>query len=136
MSKEFINLCEDAEIRTVTDADYGIVFYCMSDVIAVMRDEISHEVARNYWAVAKHRLLKKPLLNQSLVFEQIKITARDGKMRTTDFMDLENAFKAVRALSLCDNKDIFSSYLRAYSAVPRRDDWDLIVEQAEKQKSA
>ncbi|MBO4446011.1 MAG: hypothetical protein J5782_03595, partial [Clostridia bacterium] len=132
MSKEFINLCEDKEIRTVTDADYGIVFYCMSDVVSVMRDEISRRAARNYWAVAKHRLLEKPLFKKSLVFEQIKVTAHDGKMRATDFMDLDNAYKAMRSLSLCDNKDLFASYLRTYSAAPRSDDWDLMFDQAEK----
>ena len=136
MSKELTNLREDTEIRTVSDPAYGIVFYCMSDVIAVMRDEISRKTARNYWAVAKYRLMKKPLLAKSLVFEQVKVTARDGKMRNTDFMDFENAFMAVRALSLCGDKNLFASYLRAYSEVPRREDWDLIFDKAEKQMSA
>ncbi len=136
MSKEFINLHEDTEIRTVTDADYGRVFYCMSDVIVVMRDEISRRTARNYWAVAKHRLMRRPSFKESLVFEQIKVTAQDGKMRATDFMDFDNAFKTVNALSLCNNKNIFASYLRAYSAMPRSDDWDLVFDRAEEQTSA
>ena len=60
MSQEtHIQLFENAKIRVVWDDEQEKYFFSVVDVIAVLTESADYQLARNYWKVLKHRLVKE-----------------------------------------------------------------------------
>ena len=98
MSQEtHIQLFENAKIRVVWDDEQEKYFFSVVDVIAVLTESADYQLARNYWKVLKHRLVKEG--NETVTnCNQLKLPAPDGKMRLTDVADLEGILRIVQSI--------------------------------------
>ena len=98
MSQELkIQLFEDAKIRVVWDDKKEEYFFSVVDVVGALTESADYQLARNYWKVLKHRLIKEG--NETVTdCNQLKLPAPDGKMRLTDVADLEGVFRIVQSI--------------------------------------
>lgn len=95
--KQAIQLFEQRKVRTVWDDEAGKWYVSIVDVIGVLTEQPDYQLARNYWKVLKHRLLKEG--NQTVTnCNQLKMAAPDGKMRLTDVADVEQLFRLVQSI--------------------------------------
>ena len=84
-------LFEEHKIRRV--ADKGIIYYSAIDIIAAITES---KDPGNLWAKTKPSL-KTDGLQLANIIHRFKLLAVDGKMRLTDCLSPENAFKEVCA---------------------------------------
>ena len=95
--KQAIQLFEERKVRTVWDDEAEKWYVSIVDVVGVLTEQPDYQLARNYWKVLKHRLLKEG--NQTVTnCNQLKMAAPDGKMRLTDVADVEQLFRLVQSI--------------------------------------
>lgn len=86
--KVSIRFYKDREVRAVWDNEHYKWWFSVLDVIGVINEQDDYTKSRNYWKYLKTKLKKE---NNQLVSatNQLKMTAPDGKYRTTDVLDSE-----------------------------------------------
>ena len=88
------NLFEGNEIRSIWDKDKGDYYYSVVDVINALTDSSN---PRNYWNMLKSRLTDEGSeLYTNCV--QLKMRAKDGKLRETDTLDTEGIFRLIESV--------------------------------------
>jgi len=89
-----IKLFENKEIRSLWDASKEKYFFSVVDVIKVLTDSPR---PRKYWNALKTKLSTEGSeLSQKV--GQLKMKARDGKIRKTDTLDMEGLFRLIEAV--------------------------------------
>ena len=89
------NLFEDKEIRSVWDSEKEEYFFSVVDVISALTDSND---ASHYWRTLKSRMIKEG--NETVTnCDTFKLTAKDGKMRNTDMLDMQNIFRLIESVS-------------------------------------
>lgn len=101
---------DDYLVRTAIDLDTDTTYYSVNDVIDVLFDNECLLMYRNYWAVWKHRLKKKPELSWLAECEQAKMMSKDEKRHPTDVVTLDGALNIL--VYICYVSDS-SSYMRS-----------------------
>lgn len=92
-----IKLFEDKKVRSQYDAEKGIWYFSIVDIVGILTDQPTVERARNYWKVLKNRLLKEG--NETVTnCNQLKLQADDGKMRLTDVGTVEDVFRLIQSI--------------------------------------
>ena len=73
-------------------------FFSIVDVCAVLTDQDDYDLAKNYWKVLKHRLIKEG--NESVTkCNQLKLTSpKDGKRYSTDVADMGLMFRIIESI--------------------------------------
>lgn len=95
--KESLKLFEDKKVRVIWDDEREKWWFSIVDVIMVLTESDSYQVARNYWKVLKSRLVKEG--NETVTnCNQLKMQAADGKMRLTDVADTEQLFRLIQSI--------------------------------------
>ena len=90
------NLFEGKEIRSIWDSEKEDYYFSVVDVIGVLTDN-NYNGSRNYWKVLKHRMIDEG--NETVTnCNQLKMKARDGKMRNTDVLDTEGVFRLIESV--------------------------------------
>ena len=81
---EKIQLFEQKKIRTAWDEEKQEWFFYIVDVCGVLTGQPDYDLAKNYWKVLKHRLIKEG--NESVTkCNQLKLPSpKDGKRYATD----------------------------------------------------
>ena len=88
------NLFEDNEIRSVWDSEKGEYYFSVVDVIAALTDS---NIPRNYWSDLKRKLRQEgSQLHENIV--QLKMKAKDGKMRETDTLDTKGILRLIESI--------------------------------------
>ncbi len=67
-------------------------------VVDVTRALTDSEDPRNYWKVLKHRLIEEGANEVVTNCNQLKLTAEDGKLRETDCVNTEGAFRIIQSI--------------------------------------
>ena len=90
------NLFEGKEIRSTWNAEKEEYFFSVVDVIVALTDN-DYDKSRNYWKWLKNKLKEE---GSELVSNtnQLKMKAKDGKMRETDTLDTEGVFRLVESV--------------------------------------
>ena len=88
------NLFEDKEIRSVWDSEKEEYFFSVVDVISALTDSND---ASHYWRTLKSRMIKEG--NETVTnCDTFKLRAKDGKMRNTDMLDMQNIFRLIESV--------------------------------------
>ncbi|MCL1846331.1 MAG: hypothetical protein FWF77_10555 [Defluviitaleaceae bacterium] len=82
--------------RAVWDPKMKTWLYSVVDVIAALRST-DYDTARNYWKQVKFRMSKDARVFKSL---QIKLPAKDGKLRYSDVMTYKEIVCLIQKLNL------------------------------------
>jgi hypothetical protein len=91
-----IKLFENKKVRVKWDSDKEKWYFSIVDVIAVLTDN-DFQGARNYWKVLKYRLKEEG--NQTVTnCNQLKLPAKDGKLRLTDVADTEQLLRLIQSI--------------------------------------
>ena len=98
MSKENkLKLFEEQSVRTHWDEEKEKWFFSLIDVIAILTDQQDYLTARKYWNKLKERLKKEG--NETVTnCHQLKMLAKDGKMRLTDVADTEQLLRLIQSI--------------------------------------
>lgn len=90
------NLFEDKEIRSIWDSEKEDYLFSVIDVINALTDS-DYEKSRNYWKWLKNKLKEE---GSELVSNtnQLRLKAKDGKMRETDVLDTEGIFRLIESI--------------------------------------
>lgn len=73
-------------------------YFSVVDMCAVLTDQPDYNLAKNYWKVLKHRLIKE---GSELVTKcnQLKmVSPKDGKKYLTDVADTEQLFRIIQSI--------------------------------------
>ena len=88
------NLFEGKEIRSIWDKEKEEYYFSVVDVVEALTDS---KIPRNYWSDLKHKLIEEGSeVHEKIV--QLKLKARDGKMRETDTLDTEGIFRLIESI--------------------------------------
>ena len=97
MKENSVKLFEQKQVRTHWDEELEKWYFSIVDIVAILTDQSSHQVARNYWKVLKSRLLKEG--NETVTnCNRLKLIAEDGKMRLTDVADTEQLCRLIQSI--------------------------------------
>jgi hypothetical protein len=98
MDNEKLQLFENQTIRTAWDEEQEEWYFAIVDVVGVLTEAGSHEAARNYWKVTKHRLIRE---GNELVTNcnQLKLKSpKDGKRYNTDVATTEELLRIIQSI--------------------------------------
>lgn len=88
------NLFEGNEIRSIWDKEKEDYYFSVVDVIAALTNA---NIPRNYWSDLKRRLVQEgSQLHENIV--QLKMKAKDGKLRETDTLDTKGIFRLIESV--------------------------------------
>ena len=88
------NLFEGKEIRSIWDSEKEEYFFSVVDVISALTDS---NIPRNYWSDLKRQLKTEgSQLHENIV--QLKMKAKDGKMRETDTLDTKGILRLIESV--------------------------------------
>ena len=95
---EKIQLFEQKKIRTIWDEEKQDWYFSIVDVCAILTDQPNYDLAKNYWKVLKHRLIKEG--NESVTkCNQLKLPSpKDGKRYSTDVADMSQMFRIIESI--------------------------------------
>lgn len=98
MNKETaIQIFEQKHVRSAWSEEEEKWYFSIVDVVEVLSDQATHQDARNYWKVLKHRLVKEG--NETVTnCNRLKLPAVDGKMRFTDVADVKQLFRLIQSI--------------------------------------
>ena len=87
--KNTLAVFENFKIRRIYDEKSETWFFSVVDIIQALIQQPNYQTARKYWNKLKERLKTE---GSQLVTNchQLKMTAKDGKMRLTDVASPEN----------------------------------------------
>lgn len=95
--KNTLQIFEDKKIRTAWNEEEEEWYFSVVDVVGALTEAADYDVARNYWKVAKHRMVKEG--NQLVTkCNQLKMIAADGKKRLTDFANTEQLLRIIQSI--------------------------------------
>jgi len=78
MPKDEVKLFQEKQVRTIWDEEAEKWWFSVVDVVAVLSDQPTHDLARKYWSVLKTRL-KKEGSQLTTACSQLKMCSSDGK---------------------------------------------------------
>ena len=83
-----IRFYKDHKVRAIWDEENNKWWFSVVDIIAAINEESDYQKSRNYWKYLKTKLAKN---GDELVSatHQLKLTAPDGKKRSTDVLDAD-----------------------------------------------
>ncbi|MBR1936843.1 MAG: phage antirepressor protein [Bacilli bacterium] len=88
------NLFEGKEIRSIWDSEKEDYYFSVVDVIAALTDA---NIPRNYWSDLKRKLIDEGSeVHEKIV--QLKLKAKDGKMRETDTLDTKGILRLIESV--------------------------------------
>ena len=92
-----IKIFENKKVRSQYDADKGMWYFSIVDVVGVLTEQPTLDRARNYWKVLKSRLIKEG--HETVTnCNQLKLEAEDGKLRLTDVGNVEDIFRLIQSI--------------------------------------
>ena len=97
LNKKTVAIFGNNQIRRHWDADKELWYFAIVDIVQVLTDQKSFQLARNYWKVLKNRLNKE---GSEVVTKcnQLKLIASDGKLRLTDAADTETLLRLIQSV--------------------------------------
>lgn len=96
--KTISNLFEDTQIRSVWNSENEDYYFSVVDVISALTNN-DYIKSRNYWKWLKNKLNSE---GSELVSNtnQLKMLAKDGKMRKTDVLDTKGILRLIESVRL------------------------------------
>lgn len=95
--KNSLAIFEDFNIRRVYDETTETWYFSVVDIIQVLIQQKSFQLARNYWKVLKNRL-KKEGSESVTKCNRLKLEAADGKEYLTDVASPEILFRLIQSI--------------------------------------
>jgi hypothetical protein len=96
-NNKLIAIFEDHPVRRVWVEKEEKWYFSVVDIMKILTDQQSFQLARNYWKVLKNRL-KGEGSEVVTKCNRLKLAADDGKMRETDVADVETVFRLVQSV--------------------------------------
>jgi DNA-damage-inducible protein D len=88
---------ETFKIRRVYDERTEKWYFSVIDVVAALIEQKDFQLARNYWKVLKHRLIKEG--SEAVTkCNRLKLYSEDGKMRETDVASVETILRIIQSI--------------------------------------
>ena len=87
-NKISIRFYKDHKVRAIWDEENNKWWFSVVDIIAAINEESDYQKSRNYWKYLKTKLAKNGYELVSAT-HQLKLTAPDGKKRSTDVHDAD-----------------------------------------------
>ena len=89
------NLFEGKEIRSIWDKEKQEYYFSVVDVISALTDSSN---PRNYWNMLKSRLNEEEQSELSTKCVQLKLQAKDRKLRNTDALDTKRILRLIESI--------------------------------------
>ena len=89
------NLFEGNEIRSIWDSDKEDYYFSVVDVISVLTNSNN---PRNYWNMLKARMTEEEQSELSTKCVQLRLQAKDGKLRLTDTLDTKGILRLIESI--------------------------------------
>ena len=89
------NYFEGSEIRNIWDSEKEDYYFSVVDVISVLTNSNN---PRNYWNMLKARMTEEEQSELSTKCVQLKLQAKDGKLRLTDTLDTKGILRLIESI--------------------------------------
>ncbi len=90
-----IKIYENKEIRSIWNEDVEEWYFSIVDVVGVLSESTN---PRDYWYRVKKRMSEEEKSELSTFCRQLKLKAKDGKMRSTDVADIKGIFRVIQSI--------------------------------------
>jgi len=90
-----IQLFEEKKIRTHFDEQAEEWYFSVIDVVEILTDSAN---PRDYWFKMKQRVTLEDGIELSTICRQLKMTAPDGKMRSTNCANVQSLLRIVQSI--------------------------------------
>jgi len=90
-----IKLFDEKKIRTYFDEQTEEWYFSVIDVIEVLTDSSN---SRDYWFKMKQRVTLEDGIQLSTICRQLKMSAPDGKMRSTDCANVQGLLRIIQSI--------------------------------------
>jgi len=90
-----LNIFEGKEIRSIWNGEEEEYYFSVVDVIDALTDSNN---PRNYWNMLKKRMSEEEKSELSTKCVQLKIKAKDGKLRKTDTLDTKGILRLIESV--------------------------------------
>ena len=90
-----IKLFGEKTIRTHFDEQTGEWYFSVTDVVEALTDSLN---PRDYWFKMKQRVKLEDGIELSTICRQLKLTAPDGKMRSTDCANVQALLRIIQSV--------------------------------------
>jgi hypothetical protein len=95
--KNRIKLFQEKQVRAIWDEEAEKWWFSIVDIVSVLIEQTDELKARKYWNKFKQRLKEEG--NETVTnCHQLKMTAKDGKMRFTDVADTEQVLRLIQSI--------------------------------------
>ena len=95
--KNKIKLFEEQQVRAIWDEEAQKYWFSVVDVCAILPEQNDDLKSRKYWNKLKQRLIEEG--NETVTnCHQLKMLAKDGKMRLTDVADTEQVLRLIQSI--------------------------------------
>ena len=88
---------DNFKIRRHYDERTETWFFSVIDIVAALTEQMDYNKAKSYWTTLKNRL-KNEGSEVVTNCDQLKMLARDGKMRETDVADVETILRLIQSI--------------------------------------
>ncbi len=89
-----VRIFEEKKVRTVWDDEQEKWYFSVVDIVSALTQSNNPQI---YWRVLKKRLIEEG--NETVTnCNGLKMLAPDGKMRKTDVVDMEQAFRLIQSI--------------------------------------
>lgn len=89
------NILENKEIRSIWDKEKEKYYFSVVDVISALTDSTN---PRDYWYRLKVRMTNEEKSELPTKCRQLKMKAKDGKMRETDVLDTKGILRLIESV--------------------------------------
>ena len=90
-----LNIFEGKEIRSIWNGEEEEYYFSVVDVIDALTDSNN---PRNYWNMLKKRMSEEEKSELSTKCVQLKMKAKDGKLRETDTLDTKGILRLIESV--------------------------------------
>ena len=97
MNDNHLAIFENFKIRRVYNEEKEIWYFSVIDIIAALTDQTDFKKAKSYWTTLKNRL-KNEGSEVVTNCDQLKLLAKDGKIRETDVANVETILRLIQSV--------------------------------------
>ena len=115
MDTNIVKQFEDHQIRSVWNAEEEQWYFSIVDIVGALTEQSSARGASTYWAVLKKRLMDEGADQLLTNCKQLKMPAKDGRMRRTDAADTEQLLRIIQSIP-SKRAEPFKQWLAAVGA--------------------
>ena len=114
--EQTIQIFEDKKVRAIKDNEQRKWYFSVVDACGVVTEQPDYDLAKNYWKVLKHRLVKGGDKSVTNCNQLRLVSPKDGKKYKTDVADIETLSRMMEFIPSSKAEE-FKQWLAQFASI-------------------